>query len=400
MTRPQANPLPKWWGTKSPSKKMTQRLIKLGNMATPENHTFWDLIFEPILIAAAFMEDDIHEVALPIDEDKIKGWRAQDDDWQVPPFKITADDMQGALCKEIGRLYTIVINNYYYHTHEQLAPWTCVQQYWSHCASFFRTFWYLHPHLSKKEAFTQARAIGEKQIKLESHRRKVQNSLQLNAKLEHHSRQINILLSTSLHVVTPDDTDQELTTVYYMYNDEELAQEMLKDFFALKKGKIGNYQDMACYAKKWIVSKNATLQDKDHYKQFLDIYSTKEVARQKKRTKRPREKAANPLEMSRGQIEELRATGLGQLFEADARRMVKFQTTFRMKLARLAVAKKRANPPSNVFKPLLILKVRWDSSWRGANTADPGGFSWCLVDPRGFIWCTCWTELPSTIGHG
>jgi hypothetical protein len=390
MARPQANELPAWWGTKSPKPKMRLMLLKLANMATPQSYTFWDLIFEPIRIAAAFMEDDIHEAALPIHEDTIRAWSSQDANWQVPPFKITTDNMQGALCKEIGRLYKLVIDNYSTHTEEKLVPWTCVLNYWSQCASFFRTFWFLHPHLSKKEAFTQARAIGEKKIILESHRRKVQNSLQSDAKLEYHSRRINILLSTSLHKVTPDDNDQELTEDYFMYNDEERAQEMLKEFFALKMGTIGNYQDMACYAKKWIVSKNATLHDKDHYKQFSNIYSAKEVARQKKRTKRPREKAADPLEMSRGQIEKRRATGLRQLFEADARRKVKFQANFRMKLAKLAVAKmklaklavakmktKRANPPSNVFKPLLILEVRWDSSWRGANTVAPGGFIWC-----------------------
>jgi hypothetical protein len=97
-------------------------------MATPRDFTFWDLIYTPMLIAAELIEDiPLHEVALPITEKTIKAWNAEEDDWVVPRFRIDTDNMQGALRKEIGRLYKNVVATYSKNTNKEFVPWEVVQ---------------------------------------------------------------------------------------------------------------------------------------------------------------------------------------------------------------------------------------------------------------------------------
>jgi hypothetical protein len=372
---------PKKWGTKSASKCIIkQRLIKLAYMVKPQEHTYWQQIYEFILIAAEYMgmKNEIHEVALPIDHQTIVKWHPEASNWKLPRFNMHTDNMQGALSKEIGRLYTEVTNS---HTKKaeaetQFLPWDIVKGEWSACASFFRTYWFLHPELSKKEAFRKALILGEAKILVKSNRLAVEKSLVLDAQHRFHAQKINILLTTSLKRVAPQDSDTRLTHEYYMYKDEALAQVTLTNFFAVKQAKTGTYKDMVAFSKVWITSKNASAADKELYKSFLDIHSAKEVMDQKSKQagkKRQREEDKQErMQRSRMTIEGPRVHELRESAKLHIRKLAKLQANMRRKLC----AKKKKPPKTNGFKAMDFLKVDWDSTWHLPRTVNPGGYIW------------------------
>jgi hypothetical protein len=373
------------WRTYRPSERIKQRLSCLASMSSPNNHTHWDLIYEIIVIAAEFLEmqDEIHEVALPIDEQKIKAWNPVSTGWILPgTFRVTNNDQQGALCKEVGKLYEQVAKSLSKNTQWEFATWEYVRSLWSGCASFFRTYYFLHPHLSKKEAFDQAKAIGESKIRSATDRIKIEKSLILDAKVVHFSGRVNFLLST-LEKVAPQACDSQFTNDYYMYKDEDQANAVLRDFFAAKQVKTGSHKDMVMYSKKWIKSKISAT-DRENFKQFLNLYSTKEVAAQKikkagnKRTREEieQEKIAAQkmrIERSKEAITDERKLALAQQFKAGSPRVLKLYVFFRTKVELLTKGSPR---PKKRFNPISGLGVRWDSNWRGLDTVIPGGYVW------------------------
>jgi hypothetical protein len=241
------------------------------------------------------------------------------------------------------------------------------------CASFFRAYWYLHPHLEKRVAFQQALKIGKEQIIKTSHRRLVEVSLQDAARLEFQSGKINILLSLGLRKA--GDSNDE----YYMYSNEKEAQQALKDFFAAKKVKIGSYQDIVLFSKKWITLPATSAEDKELYGQFSNIYSAKEVdARQKKKKKKRKRTLSleEKIERSRASIKAQREADLGVLFNKDSKNLVKWQGYFRRKRVRLAM--QRGPLMIDRSKPTFVLEVHWDCNWARAKTLNRGGYRWSI----------------------
>jgi hypothetical protein len=403
--------LPDHWGIKTPSASLAKKIANYAYHVAPNNFTYWDKIFGPILLTAEYMglSEQVHEVALPISEGIVKKWDAVATNWDIPPFKITnSNDMQGALCKEMARLYDHVTKNITKScTDQEFLPWESVRGLWSACASFFRTYWFLHPHLTKIQAFANALVIGEDKINRPYHRLALEKSLVDAARKEHHAGLINTLLSTSLERVERQDNDTKIKNDYYMYKDEALAQNMLKAFFAAAKASTGIYQDMVLYSKAWIASKNTTAEDKVRFKEFLNIYSAKEVAAQREKRKRPTEseeedadedfedeameesdhdedlldfegceKVEIEMSMSYTKIEPERQEELKKLFDEDIlEKVFKLHAVFRGTLERMRRPKERTTRPTDA---LSVLKVRWDSNWRRASTKTPGGFIWLI----------------------
>ena len=268
------------WGRGSASLDFQRKIIDYALRISPQDTTYWDHMYGPISLAASFLnmgESEHHEVALPMDVTNIRQYDLVKNKWELPGmFKITNHGLQGALCKEIERVYkNTVINHCRSVPNAEFQPWIYVQTVWSQAASFFRTFWFMHPHLSKKQAFDQARALGTQRIRLPTHRLECVHEVKAKSKLSHYSKEMNIMLSVGLRKVTHSASDTKIKCDYYRYKDEPKAQATLKAFYAVKKIKTGNNQDLIAFSRHWIV--NAKGEDKENFKQFSAIYSGDEV---------------------------------------------------------------------------------------------------------------------------
>jgi hypothetical protein len=359
--------MPAFWDNpiKAP-KHIKDKCLDMAYNYAPQSHTYWDQIFQPIMIAAEYMNmlHEIHEIALPIYDQRVKAWTPSSTNWKLPVFRITTADMQGALCQQLGMLYDAVTKTQTRNTSKEFLPWTVVQSAWSGCASFFRTYWYAHSHLSKATAFRQAMEIGKAQVTSDRKRRSIQNSFLLDAKTTYYSGRINILLTTTLQKVVLKEDDGHASEDYFMYTNEEEAQLKLKAYFEVRNIKTGSYKDMIAFSKTWIQSENTSMEDKALYQQFLQIYSAREVGAKKKKTgkKRPRPSSApgpssvsDKIALSKMRILADRTRELQQAYDNNSNSIFLPKVSARWR--KVLVLRMKKPPRTTRFRPISVLQV-------------------------------------------
>jgi hypothetical protein len=128
---------------KAVNKEMFQRVQDMAYHYSKEP-PHWVKIYQPITIAADYMG-----VAI------------------LPRFQLNSTHhMQGTLCRSLQVLYDQVIKelNANGGVLSTLTDWKTIESAWSGCASFFRAYWFTHPHLDKKQAYLEALKLGKKSV--------------------------------------------------------------------------------------------------------------------------------------------------------------------------------------------------------------------------------------------
>jgi hypothetical protein len=357
-------------------------LLHFAFSTTPQEYTYWELIFWPIQIMAEHMDmtSEIHEVALPLHEGEVKSWNAREANWVPPIPRITTYNMQNELCKDFARLYKATLAQGKKKFRKSFKTFEAVRSEWAVCAGFFRWFWFLHPHYSKAEAYRCALAIGQN-IKCYKHAAKVKEDLSNAKRQEYYSGLLNTMLSMNVRQVEPSNDDAREAT-YYMYNDERLAQATLTNYFTAMGAKLGNYQDMIAFSKTWIVAASTSNYNKETFKQLSNIFSVKEnTAYAKKRKPKKKPLSEVKLEWSRQPLTSETTREWQTWFDTHEdgnlhlRLLVKLQSKFRMKVG----MKVRLGPrrTTGIFRPWSQLELKWSPTWRTTNTKPEvasGGF--------------------------
>ncbi len=261
--------------------QIERRIIHLAHMHTPDTETHWEKIYEPIRLAAAWIGATEMEVALPMHRKLIKKWSPVTTNWKLPPFRIDGQLGQGALTKSIGVQYEKVIGNFKKSTGKELAKWGDVVDAWTSCSQWFYHYWCLHPHLTKQQAFKNARALGERNVRAAVHTKKLMATYAGDKKADYWTDKVKTeLLALNRHEVPETEDDEAI--VYFTCADEENANQLLREFLLSRHFKLGNSKDMIALARRWYNTR-AGKHDKIDFKQFLLIKSIKEVDAFKKK---------------------------------------------------------------------------------------------------------------------
>lgn len=362
------------WG-QPPSEKMKNRLTKFAFMTTPQEHTYWEQIFEPIVIAAEHMvmTHEMWEVALPVSEEERSEWIPHTTDYTPPIHKINADTMQGSLCAEVGRMYTEVTEKNSRKYGQRFKTWSSVRLEWGLAASLFRTYWFLHSHLTKQQAYNCVLQIAPVRILGKKSVIKLRKEWVRAAKEDFHFGKVNNMLVVNVReVVPPVSDDGTQGDRYFVYTDEQLAQNVLGDYFVAVDAKTGRFRDMISFSRTWIKSKQASAKAKETFVQLSEIYTEAERAKMNKPvTTRKRPQAV--LEAERKDAwshqpinDESRSNW------QDLEALVKLQSKIRLKLHKKF---KKAPKIGNIFRPWSQLELSWDDNWSPSTTTlAKGGF--------------------------
>jgi hypothetical protein len=282
---------PASWG-KAPTEHMKFIMANYAHKTAPKDgYTWWYQIFEPIEIAAAHMEleEQMWEVALPISEATIKAWgnNKEATNFKPPAARSNTDNMQRPIYDEMGRLYNLVTEDITRRGGPQFRAWSEVLAEWSSCAQFFSTYWYLNSHLSKEQAFRNAKEIGQKRIRKKSDVVEVKNALIEEARNACHRFKVNNLLTCGVKRCKVFPTDTHCTNKsFLMFRDELEAQAILTAYFNAKNVKTGSFKDKLAFAKSWIKAEKASEDDQDLFSNIMSIYTAKEVEKGRKRNSR------------------------------------------------------------------------------------------------------------------
>jgi hypothetical protein len=190
---------------RTPKKKKddrTNKLIMLGYLT--RDISFWEKIDTPIVVFADILGDSLghnrkEEVALPMNTETITKWANKwilpTFDWAVPDIRINSMGLQ----KTIRTLAEPIYSNFRTEYEKQnpgcyLATWEQVAKCWGHSLRWFGAYWYLHPHLTKKEAYLEALHIGGTEIRYETHVQEVLDRLKACTMKKFYKRQLALQL--------------------------------------------------------------------------------------------------------------------------------------------------------------------------------------------------------------
>ena len=348
-----------------------ERIVKLAKWLSHEQPTAWEVHYEIIIIARDIFQEEIHNMALPFAKNVIMRWEPHRTHWEteLPGFRVDKAGLQAEMCHRFKAAYTKATNKYIKkHGNRGLAQWRQLQEAWSRIGKFFYHHWCLHPEMSKIQAHAHALALGEKNVKVETDLTSVIEGLFRAKRVEYCSVQVHYLLM-DLDEHTPQKEDHDaFLGVYFMYKDEEKAQERLRRFLAAKQFKCGHFKDFIKASKTWL--KTANDKDKEEYKLFEKIYSMYEVVSivkmRKKELKSTRTRDATRL--SHTPVEETRKARLHEIFQEERllallnRSMAHLRRHSTKKALEPLFSKLRKNPKKPNFSALNALGVHCVSS--------------------------------------
>jgi hypothetical protein len=122
--------------------------------------SFWERHDDLVKVAALITKNPVWEVALPMDEGKVKQWwKPRDNQYSLPKLKTNDGGLTGHVYGEVQRTWNSIMEENEKtmgYPPGSLGRFKLAKPTWTRAITYFFHYWCLNSNLTKEEAYERA----------------------------------------------------------------------------------------------------------------------------------------------------------------------------------------------------------------------------------------------------